>query len=113
MTELQALNEKRLELERQVADVARQIDALRQTERQKAVDQIRELIREHGISVADLTKGTEPKRQKAKSTAKVAAKFRDPATGKEWSGRGLLPKWLAAAVAAGRDREEFRVNPQG
>jgi DNA-binding protein H-NS len=36
--------------------------------------------------------------------SKVAAKYRDPVSGKEWSGRGLAPKWLQ-----GRDKSEFLI----
>ncbi len=40
--------------------------------------------------------------------AKRAAKYRGP-HGKEWSGRGRMPNWLAALEAEGRGREEFLV----
>ncbi|NDD83422.1 H-NS histone family protein [bacterium] len=39
----------------------------------------------------------------------VAAKYRDPATGNTWAGRGRIPTWLAAYEAEGRNREEFKV----
>ena len=35
---------------------------------------------------------------------KVAAKYRDPTTGKTWTGRGVAPKWIA-----GKDRDAFRI----
>ena len=35
---------------------------------------------------------------------KVAAKFRDPETGKTWSGRGREPTWIK-----GKNREEFKI----
>ncbi|QCP55023.1 H-NS histone family protein [Trinickia violacea] len=34
-------------------------------------------------------------------------KYRNPATGETWSGRGRVPAWLA-----GRDRQQFRINPE-
>jgi DNA-binding protein H-NS len=40
--------------------------------------------------------------------AKRAAKYRGP-NGEEWSGRGRMPKWLAALEAEGRGREEFLI----
>ena len=40
---------------------------------------------------------------------KVAVKYRNATTGDTWSGRGLQPKWLKAALAAGRKIEEFAV----
>ena len=40
---------------------------------------------------------------------KVAAKYHNPATGDSWSGRGLKPQWLTAALASGRALSEFAV----
>ena len=41
--------------------------------------------------------------------SEVAAKFKDPETGASWSGRGLQPKWLKAALADGKKIEDFAV----
>lgn len=41
--------------------------------------------------------------------AKPVAKYRDPATGATWTGRGLKPKWLAVALAAGKTLADFEV----
>lgn len=45
---------------------------------------------------------------KAPNTS-VPVKYRDPATGEAWSGRGLKPRWLADALAAGRTLADFEV----
>ena len=61
---------------------------------------------EYGLSVADLNgraKGV------PKAPSKVAAKYRNKATGETWSGRGLQPKWLQAALAQGRQLSDFVV----
>ena len=39
----------------------------------------------------------------------VAPKFRDQASGATWTGRGKQPKWLSAAIAAGRKLDDFRI----
>lgn len=39
---------------------------------------------------------------------KVAAKYRD-AAGNTWSGRGLQPRWLKAAIADGKKIEDFAI----
>jgi DNA-binding protein H-NS len=39
----------------------------------------------------------------------VAVKYRDPATGDYWKGRGPHPRWLREALSAGRQLEEFLV----
>ena len=46
---------------------------------------------------------------KGKKTGKVAPKYRDAATGQTWSGRGLQPNWLKAALATGRSIAEFKL----
>lgn len=40
----------------------------------------------------------------------VAVKYRNPATGDYWKGRGPHPRWLREALSAGRQLEEFLVN---
>ena len=40
----------------------------------------------------------------AQAVKKVAPKYRDPATGKTWTGRGRAPTWLD-----GKDRAQFLI----
>ena len=40
---------------------------------------------------------------------KVAAKYRHPKTGEEWSGRGGVAKWLVAEIKAGKKKEAFLI----
>lgn len=87
-------------LEKQIADTQR-------AERAEAVAQVRALMSQYGLTLADIgTKSAAPKRS---SGAKVAAKYRDPETGNAWSGRGLKPNWLKAALEAGRSLSDFAV----
>jgi hypothetical protein len=37
-------------------------------------------------------------------------KYRNPKTGDTWTGRGLQPKWLKAAIAAGDQLEDFLIS---
>jgi DNA-binding protein H-NS len=37
--------------------------------------------------------------------SKVAAKYRDPATGATWTGRGKAPRWIQD-----QDRAKFEIN---
>ena len=48
--------------------------------------------------------------KKAGGTSTVAAKYRGP-NGETWSGRGLMPRWMATLVATGRTKEEFAIAP--
>ncbi|HZE92250.1 MAG TPA: H-NS histone family protein [Rhizobacter sp.] len=91
------------------AAIEQEIDATQKRERQEAINKVKTLMSEYGLTVADLAgKGSGSKAGPAKG-AKVAAKFRNAATGDTWSGRGLQPKWLKAALASGKKISDFAV----
>lgn len=50
-----------------------------------------------------------PKQTRSTKGARIAAKYKNQATGETWSGRGLKPNWLRAAIMQGRKIEEFAV----
>jgi DNA-binding protein H-NS len=60
------------------------------------------------VTVADLSSKAVPK-PRGGSGKKVAAKYRNMSTGDTWSGRGLQPKWLKAAIAGGKKISDFAV----
>jgi DNA-binding protein H-NS len=98
LTELLA---QKAALEQQIADAQRH-------QRAEAIQKVRTLMTEYGLTVADIgSKGAAAAPKKA--SAKVAAKYRNAATGDSWSGRGLKPKWLSAALASGRSLNDFAV----
>lgn len=94
------------ELLEQKAALESQIAEARRAERADAIAKVRALMAEHGLSVADLTAKANPA---GRSGIKVAPKYRNADTGDTWSGRGLHPKWLKAALASGRKLEEFAI----
>jgi DNA-binding protein H-NS len=49
------------------------------------------------------------KNQSVCQRKKAPVKFRHHATGESWTGRGLTPRWLVAAIAAGATKEDFAV----
>jgi DNA-binding protein H-NS len=88
----------------------RQIEQTKKQERGEAIVRVKALMAEYGLTVADL--GSRPpagKSKKGKSGGKVAAKYRNASTGETWSGRGLQPRWLKAALASGRKLSDFAV----
>jgi DNA-binding protein H-NS len=93
------------ELLAQKADLERQIAETQRAERADAIAQIRLLMSQYGLDMADIT-GRSGSAVRA-PIAKVAPKFRDPATGQTWSGRGLQPNWLKAALAGGKSVADF------
>lgn len=98
------------ELIAQKAALEREIESRRTQEREEAVARVRAIMAEHGLTLADL--GQRQARGSSTTAAKgskVAAKYRNTATGDTWSGRGLQPKWLKAALASGKTLADFAV----
>jgi len=93
------------ELVAQAEKLMRQAEAARKAEIATAVAEIKAKMTEYGITLADLGGGAKA----AKSRKVVSAKYRNPANGDTWSGRGRVPKWLVAFEGVGRKREEFAV----
>lgn len=92
----------------QKATLDKQIAETMKAERAEAIAQVRALMSQYGLTAADIG-GKAPLTTKRTGTSKVAAKYRDPATGDTWSGRGLKPKWLSAALASGRSLTDFAI----
>lgn len=91
------------ELLSQIAILEKEAQAARQSEITAVVADIKAKMSEFGISVADLgmTRG--------KKGRVFVAKYRDPATGKTWSGQGKHPRWLAEAIARGAAKDSFLI----
>jgi DNA-binding protein H-NS len=102
-SQLQTLLAKRAELEQQIAEMQRE-------ERSSALVQVKALMAQHGLTAADLgpTRGLGAI-PKTRSGSKVAPKYRDPATGQTWTGRGLHPIWLKQALAGGAQLSDFAI----
>ncbi|HEY2188072.1 MAG TPA: H-NS histone family protein, partial [Caldimonas sp.] len=74
-----------------------QIEQTKKHERGEAIEKVKALMAQYGLSVADLgTRSASGTRKKGRSGGKVAAKYRNTSTGETWSGRGLQPRWLKA-----------------
>lgn len=96
------------ELLAQKAALEKQIIETQREERSAAIAKVKEVMAEYGLTLADIA-GKTASAPMRKATTKVAAKYRDPATGDSWSGRGLQPKWLKAALAQGKTLSDFAV----
>ncbi len=95
---VQELIAQREALDRQIVEAQRQGKA-------DGIAKIRALMTEHGLIVADLSQPRATGKSAGKGKGqKVAPKYRDPETGKTWTGRGVAPKWIA-----GKDREAFLI----
>lgn len=101
MESIQELLAQKAELEKKIAEAQR-------SARADAIAKVKALMAEYGLTAADLA-GRGPATPKAEGAKKVAAKYRDPSTGQTWTGRGLKPKWLQAALSAGKSLDDFTI----
>ena len=95
MTTLKELVAQKEALEAQIALAIK-------SEKKEAVSKVKELIAEYSLTESDVFGGE--KRAKLASKNPAVAKYRDPATGLTWSGRGRTPKWME-----GKDRAQFEI----
>jgi DNA-binding protein H-NS len=111
MSNYQELLAQKAALEKQAADLDKQLQEARRSERAGVIAQIKSLLTEHGLTVEDL--GIKPGKAAAGGSAsagrKVAPKYRNTVSGETWTGRGLQPKWVQAAVASGKKLEDFAI----
>ena len=108
MATLKELLAQEEQLTAQREALGRQIASAKQAERAGAITEVKALMAAHGLTLADLGSRSvaAPKTSAAK---KVAAKYRNTATGDTWSGRGLQPNWLKSALASGKSIDEFKI----
>jgi len=116
-----------IEIQSQIEKLQKQASEIKSREFKQTVQEIMAKMQAFGITLKDLqpgrargakgraktvvaakTAGSKVKKKAEKSTTVVAAKYRGPA-GEAWTGRGLMPRWLAALVAQGRTKEEFAI----
>ncbi len=90
----------------QIESLQGQVAEVRQREVGEAIAKVRSIMDEYQLSIADVFPNNRaPKAATAKKAGgKVAAKYRDPLSGKTWSGRGLAPKWLA-----GKNKDDYLI----
>ncbi|MEO7244680.1 MAG: H-NS histone family protein [Rubrivivax sp.] len=93
---------KKAALEQQIVEAQR-------SQRADAIAQIRALMAEHGLSLADLGQRAGAASPRKAAVAKVPPKYRHPSTGDTWSGRGLQPNWLKAALNGGARLDDFKL----
>jgi DNA-binding protein H-NS len=91
------------EMQVQLAKLSQQAEEARAAEAQAAIEDIRVMVAEYGLTEKDVFGGKRAGQQ-GKKTATVAPKYRHPKTGAEWSGRGREPAWIK-----GKNRERFAI----
>ena len=105
------------QVQQQIQELRAEADRLRKRETAGVIRRIKDAIEVYGLTAQDLgftaSGAAAPRRKATRAKAasparKVAVKYKDGA-GNTWTGRGLKPRWLTAALANGRKLEEFLV----
>jgi DNA-binding protein H-NS len=112
------------QIQKQIANLTREAEVARKKEVGGVISRIKTAIDTYGLTAADLgftaipksnerstpaKRSVEPaKRQSPVAGKKVPVKYRDDA-GNAWTGRGNQPRWLKAALSAGRALDDFKI----
>lgn len=102
------------QLVEQAQALMRQAEEVRLTERKAAIEKIKAIMEDAGLTVEDLSsRKLGGSRGSAASTgSKVSPKYRNPATGETWTGRGKRPKWVGAHLESGGNLDSFLIEKQ-
>lgn len=85
------------DLIKQREELEQQINLIRTTQRNNALEQIQTLIAQHELTVIDVFPQFGQKAQAKTAVRKGEPRpvlFRDPVTGRGWTGKGRRPGWL-------------------
>jgi DNA-binding protein H-NS len=82
-----------------------------QKEKESAIEHVLQVIADFKLTAADLNLLPKAKEGEMKPNKRAAAKpkYRNPATGELWAGRGLPPAWLKEAERTGISRSQFLI----
>jgi DNA-binding protein H-NS len=115
------------QIQKQIAQLksrAAKMESAQAAAKKQAVAKVLAFMKKLGVEVSDLkspdnapakrrgkagvTSGSRPAASKTRSP--VAPKYRHPVSNETWTGRGKLPKWLSAEIAAGKSRDQFLIS---
>lgn len=96
-----------IDIQKQIAELQVKAQEIKTKEFNEKVSMIKETMLAYGISVEDL-QSKPSKLGKIKSSSPAPAKYTGP-NGESWSGRGLMPRWLATQVNDGHSRDEYLI----
>lgn len=83
----------------------KQIEEVRTAAVAGAIEQVRKLVAEFGLTAKDVFSGAgKAASGKKKTRGSVAIKYSDPLSGNTWTGRGKAPRWLD-----GKNKDDYLV----
>lgn len=95
-----------------IADAQRLIKSKKKAQLKTARAQLEKVAADFGYTLEELLAGktTEAKEIIVKIRKPVEVRYRNPANEAEtWTGRGKQPRWLAAAIASGKNLQDFAI----
>jgi DNA-binding protein H-NS len=99
-------------IEAQIRELEAKADAIKNAEK-PGIKQLKAVIQKFKLSAADVAHvagGRAGTRNSTLAGIKVKPKYRNPTNRTEtWSGRGLRPRWLVAAMKGGKKLEDFAI----
>ncbi len=88
--------------QKQIVELKRLASEARESEATAGVAKIKEIMQTYGLTIADI--GGAVKTKSSKPKKEVPAKYRDTASGQEWTGRGRSPRWLD-----GKNKDDYLI----
>lgn len=113
-------------IQKEIDKLEKKMQQLKAKERKPMIASIVKSMRDYDISLEDIAvvynrkaatraavkpAGSAVARPAAKRV--IPPKYRDPATGATWTGRGKAPRWMADAEASGVARDTFLIEQPG
>lgn len=86
--------------------VEKAITSFEERKKKEALAQLEETAQKMGFSLSELTGA----KKAAKKRGTVAPKYANPKNKAEtWTGRGRRPRWVEAALKAGKSLDDFKI----
>ena len=104
MSDFQNLSE--IELQAFIENAKKALDAKQAGKKKEVISQIKELAASINMAV----ELHENDKKSLRKGVKVAYKYAHPDdSSKQWTGRGVAPKWMQELEQSGRNRAEFQI----
>ena len=104
MSDFQNLSE--IELQAVIENAKKALDAKQAGKKKEVIAQIKELAASINVTIEI----HEHDKKSVRKGVKVDYKYAHPDdSSKQWTGRGVAPKWMQELTQGGRDKEEFRI----
>lgn len=101
-------------IEKEIQKLQRKMRSLKTRQRRPVINSIVRSMLEYEITPEEIERAYNGRaaRTQTSTGSKLPPRYRDPATGATWSGRGRPPRWIVAAEAEGKSRDEFLIEKQ-